>query len=107
MDNTLYENFLAHIGIKYKSGRYEYGSGENPYQHDPHHVLKRARELKDAGMDEKTIANELGLTTTSLRANIAIADKEERMSKINQAIKLKKKGMSNKAISERMGINET
>ena len=69
MDNTLYENFLAHIGIKYKSGRYEYGSGENPYQHDPHHVLKRARELKDAGMDEKTIANELGLTTTTLRAN--------------------------------------
>lgn len=107
MDNTLYENFLAHIGVKYKSGRYEYGSGENPYQHDPHHVLKRARELKDAGMDEKTIANELGLTTTSLRANIAIADKEERMSKINQAIKLKEKGMSNVAIGERMGINES
>ena len=28
------DNFLEHIGVKRKSGRYPYGSGDRPHQHD-------------------------------------------------------------------------
>lgn len=30
--DTFYNNFIAHYGVKEKSGRYPYGSGEDPYQ---------------------------------------------------------------------------
>ena len=29
------DEFLMHWGVKKRSGRYEYGSGDRPYQHDP------------------------------------------------------------------------
>ena len=32
--NPYYANYLAHFGIKRKSGRYPYGSGDRPHQHD-------------------------------------------------------------------------
>lgn len=49
---------LQHIGTKYHSGRYEYGSGENPYQHDPHTSFYiEYKELQDKGMSAKEIAN--------------------------------------------------
>lgn len=31
--NELEEKFLTHYGIKMRSGRYKYGSGDRPYQH--------------------------------------------------------------------------
>lgn len=31
---TPYQNYLCHFGIKRRSGRYPYGSGENPYQRE-------------------------------------------------------------------------
>ena len=34
MDDIYFDdNFLAHYGKKHRSGRYPWGSGENPYQH--------------------------------------------------------------------------
>lgn len=41
MDNT----FLEHIGVKRKSGRYPYGSGDRPHQHDG---LLKGRKAKKA-----------------------------------------------------------
>ena len=32
--NPYYEKYLAHFGVKHKSGRYPWGSGERPYQGD-------------------------------------------------------------------------
>lgn len=32
--NPYYEKYLAHYGVKHKSGRYPWGSGERPYQGD-------------------------------------------------------------------------
>ena len=31
--NQLEENYLMHYGVKMRSGRFKYGSGERPYQH--------------------------------------------------------------------------
>lgn len=44
--NPYYANYLAHFGIKGKSGRYPYGSGDRPYQHDPHAKKRYKAELK-------------------------------------------------------------
>ena len=43
---------LIHYGIKYRSGRYPYGSGENPYQHDGRrHVFGSDKHPFETGED--------------------------------------------------------
>ena len=45
------DEFLEHYGIKRRSGRYPWGSGEDPYQHSGD-FLSRVEELKKSGMSE-------------------------------------------------------
>ena len=59
---------LIHYGIKRKSGRYPWGSGENPYQHEPGALYKEARELEKKGLTEKEIADFFGMTVREYRA---------------------------------------
>ena len=42
------EEKLAHYGVKRRSGRYPWGSGDNPYQHGKD-FLARIDELKKDG----------------------------------------------------------
>lgn len=37
--NSIVEDILMHYGMPRRSGRYPYGSGENPYQHTSGKVL--------------------------------------------------------------------
>lgn len=62
------ENFLAHYGTPRHSGRYPWGSGENPYQHGQD-FLSRVEALKKTGWEEtpENIKNEFGLTTGQYR----------------------------------------
>lgn len=41
---TPYQNYLAHYGIKRRSGRYPYGSGERPFQGEGGPYLRRTRK---------------------------------------------------------------
>ena len=41
-------NILMHYGMPRRSGRYPYGSGENPYQHSGD-LLGRVQELRKQG----------------------------------------------------------
>lgn len=50
-------------GIKRKSGRFPYGSGENPYQHENRDFLARVKQMEDEGMSQKDIAKALGITS--------------------------------------------
>lgn len=43
--NPIVEDILMHYGMPRRSGRYPYGSGENPYQHSGD-FLSRVQELK-------------------------------------------------------------
>lgn len=97
---------LYHYGMPRRSGRYPWGSGENPHQHDES-FLKRYREYKAQGMSEKEIAEAEGMSTTQLRANISLATTAERQSKIERAVSLKDKGLSTSAIAREMGLNES
>ena len=99
-------NTLKHYGVARKSGRYPWGSGEDPEQRHKS-FLGQVEDLKKKGLSEVDIAKGLNLKVNELRAKQSIAKDEIRKAKVAQAITLKDKGMSNVAIGERMGINES
>lgn len=95
---------LMHYGTKFHSGRYPYGSGENPYQHDGGHFANTVRDLKKEGMSETEIARQLGMSTTQLRARYSVSASAQKAEQVAQAIKLHDQGLSNQEIGKRMGI---
>ena len=56
--NPIAEDILMHYGVKRRSGRYPWGSGENPYQHSGD-FLSRVEGLQKDGLSEKAIAEAL------------------------------------------------
>lgn len=99
---------LMHYGIKRRSGRYPWGSGEDPYQHD-RDFLGRIEELKKSGWSEtpENIREEFGLTTTQYRAQKALAKDERRALNVATAKSLKEDGLGETEIGRRMGVNES
>lgn len=98
---------LAHIGTPRHSGRYPWGSGDNPYQRHKN-FLAYVDEMKRSGMKEGDIVKALGLKSSSeLRAMRTIAVTAKRQADIDMARKLKDKGLSNVAIGQRMEIPES
>ena len=100
------ENELMHYGTPRHSGRYPWGSGEDPYQRNES-FMRQIKEMKAEGMSEKDIAAGLGLSTTQLRSKISIAKNENRKADMYEVARLKEKGMSNMEIARRMGKNES
>ena len=106
--NSIFDNDLLHYGMPRRSGRYPYGSGENPYQHEMD-FLGRIEELKKSGWSEtsENIKKEFGLTTTEYRAEKAIASTERRKLNVARAKSLKEDGLSATEIGKQMGVNES
>lgn len=102
------EDALTHYGMPRRSGRYPWGSGEDPYQHGKD-FLSRVEELKKTGWTEtpENIKNEFGLTTTQYRIEKKICKDERRQQDVARAKSLKEDGLSNSEIGRRMGINES
>ncbi len=100
------ENFLMHYGVKKRSGRYPWGSGDNPYQHSGD-FLSRVEELKKMGFTEKQIADDLGLSTTELRVQKRAASHERRQLLVDRARSLKEDGLNNTEIGRQMGLRES
>lgn len=100
------KRILKHYGTPRRSGRYPWGSGEDPYQ-DNASFLGYVKSLQDKGMSETEIAKSLKMSTTQLRAARSIARNEKRAADAAMAGRLKDKGMSNTAIGRKMGINES
>lgn len=102
------DDFIAHYGTPRHSGRYPWGSGGDDVGQRNRDFLNYVAGLKKQGMTEAEIARGLGLdSTTRLRAAKSIAKNAEKQANIFQAQRLKDKGLSNVAIGERMGINES
>lgn len=97
---------LIHIGIKRRSGRYPWGSGQNPHQRQ-RSWLDEIESLRKKGITETKIAEAFDITTTDLRAFKTIAKNELRKAEATQALMLRAKGYSNVAIGQRMGKNES
>ena len=97
---------LKHIGVVRKSGRYPWGSGENPHQHSKS-FLSEVAALEAKGLSPVEVAAGMGMTTKELRAQRAIAKNIVKKDQIATAVKLKAKDMSTVAIGEQMGLNES
>lgn len=100
------KDYIKHYGTPRESGRYPWGSGENPYQNN-RSFLGMVDDLRKQGMTEAEIAKSMDMNTSQLRAKKSIAKNENRQADIATAQQLKEKGWSNVAIGERMGIPES
>lgn len=106
-NEVISEKDIVQYGTPRHSGRYPWGSGDNPYQRNGD-FLSRVAEYKAKGMSETEIAKAMNLKSTAqLRAKISIADTERRMYDIERAKSLREKGYGPTKIGEIMGINES
>lgn len=105
MDIEIENEILMHYGVKRRSGRYPWGSGDNPYQRSGD-FLSRVQELKKQGLSEKEIAKAVGVeSTTQLRVYTQIAAHERRDLLRAQAQSLRDDGKSLNEIAQIMGYN--
>lgn len=102
--NPIVEEMLMHYGMPRRSGRYPWGSGDNPYQHSGD-FLSRVEELKKQGLSETEIAKSMGLTTTQYRTQKSLAKDERRALEVATAKGLREKGYSLNEIAEKMGYS--
>lgn len=96
------EDVLMHYGVKRRSGRYPWGSGDNPYQHGGD-FLARVEELQRLGKTEKQIADELHLSTTDLRMQVRVAKHERRALQADRARSLREDGKTLDEIASILG----
>lgn len=105
--NSFEGNSLMHYGVKRRSGRYPWGSGDNPYQHSGD-FLSRVQELKKQGLSEKEIVEAMGLdSTTQLRVAYSVAKNERRALEVDRVKSLQSDGYNVSEIARMMGKNES
>lgn len=97
---------LSHYGTKRHSGRYPWGSGEDPYQHSID-FLGRVKEMRQKGMKDTEIAAELGLNSTELRTEIGLCNEERKLHQIKAANDMRADKKSTSEIARRFGVNES
>ena len=108
---------IEHYGMPRRSGRYPYGSGEDPYQHS-RDFLGRVEELRKQGftyVDENgkkwtgdtAIAKSMGLSTNKFRTELGIASEESKMYNIATAKSLRQDGLNTSEIGRKMGVSES
>jgi predicted transcriptional regulator len=108
------ENYLAHYGILRRSGRYPWGSGEDPGQRG-RDFLGTVADLRSKGLSDGEIAKGMSLytedgnpwSTTEFRNAVTIARNAKKAADISMAQRLKEHGYSNVKIGEKMGIPES
>ena len=111
------DSVLTHYGMPRRSGRYPWGSGDNPYQRSGD-FLGRVEELRKQNFtytDENgkkwtgdtAIAKYMGLNSTEFRTEISLAKNERRMLDVARAKSLRDDGKSNSEIGREMGVNES
>ena len=93
---------LMHYGVKRRSGRYPWGSGENPFQRSGD-FLSRVNELKSQGLSEREICEALGMKSTDYRMQVRVANHERRALEADRARSLREDGLSLNEIAREMG----
>lgn len=97
--DDLPDDVLEHYGTPRHSGRYPWGSGENPYQHEAF-FRKSLKEMTEQGLSEKDIMTAMGMSSTEFRQMRSISKDQQRLENIAKAQKLKEKGYSNVQIGK-------
>lgn len=105
-DEVLSDDELEHYGTPRHSGRYPWGSGENPYQRTGY-FRRGLAEMRDKGLTDKEIMKAMGLSSTEFRQMNSISKDAQRAERISEIRRLKEQGLSNVEIGRRMNINES
>lgn len=100
------DDVLEHYGTPRHSGRYPWGSGENPFQRSGD-FLARVEEYEKEGLTDTQISEIIGLSTKELRAFKSVAKNERTAELITHCKNLKDKGYSNVEIGKKLGIPDT
>ena len=106
--------YLAHHGVAHDenppgrgSGRYGYGTGERPNQHQDS-FRDTVKELRKQGLDDKQIAEFFHMSTTDFRSMVTVERAMERSDLVRRAMNYREKhNMSTQAIADKMGIPES
>lgn len=98
-------DYLKHYGMPRRSGRYPWGSGENPYQHSLD-FIGRYDDLRRSGLSEIEIAKSMGFESTGqLRVARAKAGNERKLYLYERARALRDDGLNPTEIAREMGFN--
>lgn len=111
---TSESNILEHYGTKRHSGRYPWGSGDNPYQHSGD-FLSRVEELKKKGLSEKEILetinnslpDEYKMGLTEFRTARQKAGHDRKALEYDQIRAMKDDGLGWKEIGDKLGMSES
>ena len=112
--NKVSEDILMHYGMPRRSGRYPWGSGEDPYQRT-RDFLGRIEEYQKQGLSEVEIAKAMNIlddkgrpSTGKLRTQKKLAINDRRILQIQTAERLRdKEGLGPTEIGRKMGLNES
>ena len=111
--NPVVEDMLMHYGMPRRSGRYPWGSGDDPYQRTGD-FLSRVEALEKKGYSQKQIAEELNIlgedgkpSTGRLRIQKSWAKDERRMLDVARAKSLTEDGLGPTEIGREMGVSES
>lgn len=96
-------DILAHYGVKRRSGRYPWGSGDHPYQHSGD-FLSRVEQYQKQGLKEKEIADLMDMSTTELRTATRLAKHERRTIMRQQAMTMREDGKTLQQIADTLGL---
>lgn len=99
---------LMHYGTKRHSGRYPYGSGDDPYQHEGD-FLTRVERLKKDGWTEtaENVQKEFGMKLEDYRNEKYWAEYTRKEQQVVKAKSLRDKGLGPSAIGKEMGVSES
>lgn len=106
LGTDLEDGIIKHYGTPRHSGRYPWGSGENPYQHEDG-WLKEYRGYKAQGLSETEIAKKFNISTTILRNKRKAAEEADLVSRATWVKKQIMHGYTPTQLSKMTGWNES
>lgn len=101
------ESELRHYGTKRHSGRYPWGSGETPYQHEAWFIAEIENQKAAGMLSNKELAEYFGMTTREYIKQRSLAKTRVRNDLRERALEMSRKGLSNSEIARRLGKNES
>ena len=101
-------DILMHYGVGHldggHSGRYPWGSGEQPYQRS-NEFAAYYNEMKQKGLSDEEIRQGMGMSTTEFRKKLSISSELQKINDIYRAQELRDKGYGPTEIARLMSVD--
>ena len=101
-------DILMHYGVGHlnggHSGRYPWGSGDQPYQRS-NEFAAMYKKLKDQGVSDEEIRKGMGMSTTEFRKKLNISSELQKINDISRAQELRDKGYGPTEIARLMSVD--